>query len=196
MWRLSGDFWDNWPALLHMFDLLNSWSPFIGNGVWPDGDMLPIGHVGMRHHIAGPDRQSHFTWPEHYTLMTLWCIARSPLMIGADLVSSSEQSLAFLKNKEVLEVNQHSAHNRQVSRTEHDAVWLADEPGGKAQYIALFNLTNARRKVSFHLNDEALRGHFSVRDLWAKQDLGRMQGDIAAELDAHGAALYRLTPAQ
>ena len=194
MWRISGDFWDNWPALLHTFDLLNAWSPFIGNGIWPDGDMLPIGHVGMRRHVVGPDRQSRFSWPEHYTLMTLWSIARSPLMIGADLVSSSAQSMAFLKNKEVLDVNQHSAHNRQVSRTKNDAVWLAEVPGSKTQYLALFNLTDVRRKVSLHLNDEALRGRFAVRDLWAHKDLGVMQIDIAAELEAHGAALYRLTP--
>jgi hypothetical protein len=64
--------------------------------------MLPIGHLSLDDRPHGPDRLSRFTWEEHKTLMTLWCIARSPLIMGGDLPSSPEKSLAFLKNSEVL----------------------------------------------------------------------------------------------
>lgn len=196
MWRLSADFWDNWPALLHMFDLVNAWSPFAGNGAWPDADMLPIGHIGMHHHLVGPDRQSNFTWPEHYTLMTLWSIARSPLMMGGDLVTSSARDLAFLKNPEVIAVDQESRNGRQVARTENEVVWLADAPDGNSKYIAVFNLTNAKRTVSFHLDNELLRGRFAVRDLWQQKDQGFVQGDLSAAIDPHGAVLLKLSPAR
>ncbi len=193
MWRLSDDFWDNWKSLAHNFDLLNAWSGWRAPDVWPDGDMLPIGHISLHGHPVGPDRMSEFTWPEHYTLMSLWSIVRSPLMIGADLVSSPQQSLAFLKNKEVLAVNQHSENNRQVRKGEHDAVWIADVPGSADKYLALFNLTTEKRKVTFHFEDEMARGEYALRDLWAHQDLGVFGDDFEAQLDPHGAGLYRIT---
>jgi len=193
LWRLSDDFWDNWALLSHSFDLLNAWSGWRATGAWPDGDMLPIGHLSLHGHPEGPDRVSNFTWPEHYTLMSLWSIARSPLMIGADLLSSPERSLAFLKNKEVLAVNQASSGNRQIRKDEYEAVWMADVPGSADRYLALFNLTNEKRTVAFHFEDEMLRGRFAVRDLWAHQDLGVFDEEFGAPLDPHGAGLYRLT---
>jgi len=111
----------------------------------------------------------------------------------ADLVSSPEQSLAFLKNKEVLAVDQHSENNRQARKGEHDAVWIADLPGGADKYLALFNLTNEKRKVAFHFEDEMPRGKFALRDLWAHREVGVFEDDFEAELDPHGAGLYRLT---
>ena len=85
MWRVSADFWDDWDALKHNFDLLNSWSPFIGEGHWPDGDMLPIGKLSLEDRPHGEERMSKFTEAEHYTLNSLVTIAKSPLMIGGDI---------------------------------------------------------------------------------------------------------------
>ena len=28
LWRISGDFWDNWGALYSQFALMNNWTPF------------------------------------------------------------------------------------------------------------------------------------------------------------------------
>ncbi|MEM9657438.1 MAG: glycoside hydrolase family 27 protein, partial [Planctomycetota bacterium] len=78
LWRVSGDLWDEWPLVKRNFELLNCRSPFIGPGHWPDADMLPIGHLSLEGRPHGPDRQSMLTWDEHVTMMTLWCIARSP----------------------------------------------------------------------------------------------------------------------
>jgi hypothetical protein len=114
LWRISADFWDNWEDLEHAFHLVNAWSSYIQPNHWPDADMLPIGHIALGGRPRGPDRMSKFTWDEHFTLLSLWCIARSPLMMGGELLSSSEKSLSFLKNKEVLSVNQNSTNNRQV----------------------------------------------------------------------------------
>jgi alpha-galactosidase len=193
MWRISADFWDNWDALRHNFDLLNAWSSWIGPGSWPDADMLPIGHISLGGRPHGPDRMSRFTWPEHYTLMSLWCIARSPLMMGGDLLTSPERSLAFLKNKEVIAVNQNSQNNRRVFQRDGSAAWIADVPGGSDRYLALFNLKDGKQTVTFVLEDEMLRGQYLVRDLWAHKDLGSFEKQFGAELEAHGAGLYRLT---
>src|SRR3546814_17991341 len=43
MWRISDDFWDQWPLLLAQFDRLANWATHRRSGAWPDADMLPLG---------------------------------------------------------------------------------------------------------------------------------------------------------
>jgi len=196
MWRISADFWDKWEDLEHNFDLLNSWSSHVGKGHWPDADMIPFGHISLQNRPHGEDRESNFTWPEHTTLMTLWCISRSPLMIGSDLLSSSEKTMSYYTNPEVLAINQRSTDNRQVLKRNNEAVWIATDPDSGDKYIALFNLANKEREISFNLELEHIRGEYAVRDLWDRTDIGNIQGTISTVLEAHGAALYKLSKIQ
>ena len=193
MWRISGDFWDNWESLEHNFDLLNAWSPFIGEGHWPDADMLPIGKISLDDRPHGKERMSEFTMPEHYTLMSLWSIAKSPLMMGGDLLTTPESTMKFLKNDEVLYVNQHSVDNRQVLKQNNQAVWVATDPKNGDKFIAIFNLDDKKRTITFNLELESLRGDFKVRDLWEKEDIGIVNGALSADLESHGAKILRLT---
>jgi alpha-galactosidase len=55
---------------------------------FPDADMLPIGVLQMG------KNKTHFTRDEQFTLMSLWSIARSPLMIGADLTKLDDFTLS------------------------------------------------------------------------------------------------------
>ncbi len=193
MWRISGDFWDNWKSLKHNFDLLNAWSPFIGEGHWPDADMLPIGRISLDDRPHGPERMSEFTEPEHYTLMTLWSIAKSPLMMGGDLLSSPESTMKFLKNDEVLYVNQHSVDNRQVIKHNDSAIWVAKDPKNGDTFLAIFNLSEKPKNLSFTLEVEGLRGKYNVRDLWEKKNLGIISGELTTDVDNHGAKIFRLS---
>src|SRR5262249_54410341 len=47
-WRMADDLWDNWTTLSTMIDLARQWYPWIGNGHWPDADMIPIGRLSKR----------------------------------------------------------------------------------------------------------------------------------------------------
>ena len=105
LWRISNDFWDNWRALYSQFARLNSWTPFRGPGHWPDADMLPLGNVRA---WQTRDNWTHFTQDEQFTLMTLWCIARSPLIMGGNMPKNDDFTLALMTNDEVLAVNQNS----------------------------------------------------------------------------------------
>jgi alpha-galactosidase len=192
LWRISADLWDEWGPLLHSFDLLNSWSSWNQPHHWPDADMIPIGHLSMNGRPHGPDRMSHLTWPEHYTLMSLWCIARSPLMWGGGPLSSSEKSISFLKNKEVLAVNQNSLNGRQIFRANNKVIWMADIPQSKDKYFALFNLADSVQKVKFEFEFEYLRDSYKIRDLWAHKELGVFENEFAQMLDPHGAGLYKM----
>ena len=83
LWRTTGDFWDDWNDLYHAFEICHEWEGIGGPGHWPDADMLPFGHLAIRATERGwGDRWTHFTQDEQITLMTLWCIFRSPLTEG------------------------------------------------------------------------------------------------------------------
>jgi alpha-galactosidase len=140
LWRVSNDFWDNWRALYEQFARLNSWTPFRGPGHWPDADMLPLGNVRA---WQTRDNWTHFTRDEQFTLMSLWCIARSPLILGGNLPKNDDFTLALLTNDEVLAVNQNSSNNRQLFSTNNTVAWVADVPGSKDKYVALFNASPA-----------------------------------------------------
>jgi alpha-galactosidase len=198
MWRISADFWDNWKSLRHNFDLLAAWSPWISPGQWPDADMIPIGKLSLDNRPHEEERMSRFTAPEKRTLMTLWSIARSPLMWGGDPLSLDDETKALLTNSEVLAVNQHSNDNRQLYlfNTEHrgqSACWVATDPSNGDRFIALFNLSDSEAPAVFNPEHEHMRGAFRVRDLWERKELGVIKGAHRVILPAHGAGLYRFS---
>jgi alpha-galactosidase len=193
MWRISGDFWDDWKKLRQNFDLIETWQPFIKTGTWPDADMLPIGRLSIGGRPHGPERNSGFTWPEHYTLLTLWSISKSPLMIGADLTSSPDSTLFFLTNPEIIQVDQKSTGNRQLFKNERDAAWLAEDPDSGGKYLALFNLTDSVRTISVDLNSILPVRKVIIRDLWQRADLGAFKGIYSTKIQPHGAAMLRIS---
>ena len=135
MWRISGDFWDGWRQLHEQFARLNNWTPFRAPGHWPDADMIPFGNI----RAWTTNGWTHFTHDEHYTLMTLWGIARSPLIFGGNLPKNDEFTLSLMTNDEVIVVNQNSANNHQLFNTNNQVAWVADVPGSKDKYLAVFN---------------------------------------------------------
>ena len=72
-------------------------------------------------------------------MITLWSIARSPLIMGGHMPDNDEFTLALMTNDEVLAVNQASSNNKQLFNTNNQVVWVADVPGSKDKYVALFN---------------------------------------------------------
>jgi alpha-galactosidase len=133
LWRISDDFWDRWSSLRDQFWRLDLWNQHRKPGAWPDADMLPLGMLSLG------ARSTRFSPDEQYTVMTLWSIARSPLMHGGDLTKTDDFTLALLTNDEVLAVNQHSSDNRQLF--DHDGLiaWTAKDSPGGATYLAVFN---------------------------------------------------------
>lgn len=135
--RISDDFWDNWPALFAQFARLENWNPHRRRGFWPDADMLPFGVLEMGR------RSTRFTPDEQMTVMTLWSIARSPLMHGGDLTKTDAFTLDLLTNDEVLAVNQHSTANRPLFNRDGLVAWTAEEPSTGDRYLAVFNTRDA-----------------------------------------------------
>jgi len=195
-WRVSDDFWDNWKALKEQFVRLNAWTPYRGPGHFPDADMLPVGKVGAGN---GKDagRTTNFTRDEQTTLMSLWAIVRSPLIIGADLTRMDPYTLALLTNSEVIAVDQDSSGNKQLFSKDGQIAWVADVPDSKDKYVALFNSNDAPAgqadaEVPLELAALGFDGECQVRDLWQKKNLGSVKGSFAPKIPWHGAGLYRI----
>lgn len=189
MWRISDDFWDEWDMLTAQFTRLENWNAHRRPGAWPDADMLPLGRLALG------DRDTRFTPDEQRTLMTLWSIARSPLIMGGDLRHLDDATLALLTNDEVLAVNQSSRDNQPHFLADGLRAWSARPEAGEGAYLALFNTTDAARSWSFPLERLGLAGRVQVRDLWARASAGQAEGLLHATVPAHGAVLLALGPA-
>ena len=200
LWRISDDMWDTWSApegktfpagLVRQFALTAKWAPHIESGHWPDADMLPLGYLGPRPGW-GEARSSRLTADESRTLMTLWSMARSPLVIGSNLTRIDPATEALYTNPEVIAVDQHSRENHELSRNGSVVVWTAAPESGGGRYLAFFNLGDAAQEVNYAWKDVGLpEGSHAVRDLWARKDVGSA-ASLKAKLAPHASVLYRV----
>lgn len=193
MWRITGDFWDNWSQLFQMFDRCEVWSPYVNEGCWPDCDMLPLGHIGIN--TLGHDkysRSTNFTKDEQITMMTLWCIFRSPMMVGAELRDNDEWTLSVMTNAEVLRLLKHSFGAKQVIRTEDTVIWTSNDEDG-SKYVAFFNTSFCSTQPEVTFMNLGLDGTYKARDLWAHKEIGIFEGRIGVNVNIHGARILKLT---
>lgn len=186
MWRISADVWDRWRDIDAQFDLLRDWAPHAGPGHWPDADMLPLGRIGTRAEVGEP-RDSLLTPDEQRTMMTLWCIARSPLMVGADLPSSGAETIELLTNPEVLAAQRSGAGAREVWREGKRVAWASAD----GTHAAVFNRGSEPVELRLAWADLGVPEPRAVRDCWARTDVAA-EPELRVKLPAHGSALYRL----
>jgi alpha-galactosidase len=193
MWRISDDFWDDWKLLKRQFDYTKEWAPEVGkNGTWPDADMLPIGRLRMPYKDKKGE-PSKFTHDEQTTMMNLWSIFRSPLIMGGDLPTLDSFTLGLLTNPEVIAVNQASSNGHQSFNDGATIIWTANAPGGSDRYLAVFNLQDGPNHVQMTWKAAGVdAAQARVRDLREHKDLGVVDRlDVA--LTPHASVLYRVS---
>ena len=142
MWRVTDDFWDYWELLKDMFDRCRQWQPYVTDGGYPDCDMLPIGMLGKG---FGEERKTGFSPDEQKTMLSLWCIFRSPLMIGAELTKLDEDTLDLLTNGELYRMARNIRSSKEIFRSDELIVWQAISDDHV--YTAIFNISETDRKL-------------------------------------------------
>ncbi len=194
MWRITDDFWDDWDALYNMFSRAEQWCTHTGAGHWPDADMLPIGPIRQDY-----DKADHtkFTKDEQITMLTLWSIFRSPLMIGGEMTGFDDFTMSLITNEEILKMHKNSRHSHQVWRKEFDGtehiLWAsASSEGGL--YIAVFNTGNNNSNININLSDVEIYNNADVLELWSGEKLSDTS-TINVKLNKHGTKAYYITPA-
>ncbi|MBQ9009993.1 MAG: glycoside hydrolase family 27 protein [Clostridia bacterium] len=146
MWRITDDFWDEWPLLLGMFERAEKWCIHAGPGHWPDADMLPVGALRQCYPEHPRGNWTQFTQAEQRTMMTLWCMMRSPLMVGGELTKNDPFTLALLTNEKLLKIETDTVAARPLFRDERSCVWCAYTGDGR-RYVAAFNLSDEPQKL-------------------------------------------------
>lgn len=194
MWRITDDFWDSWPLLYNMFERCELWQNHVTKGCYPDCDMLPLGFVGKG---FGNERETNFTKDEQLTMMTLWCLFRSPLMLGAELTKLDEWTLSLLTNREVLSLLSDAWKGEQIVRDLDHAVWVSKNRETGQTYAALFNLSEEKKEIGISIDSILPDGGRKpegtmLSEIWSGEEKTVRSGCIVWEVPAHGVKLFRV----
>lgn len=190
MWRITDDFWDNWKLLKNMFSRCELWQNHVSEGCYPDCDMLPLGKVGKG---FGAERNTNFTKDEQRTMMTLWCIFGSPLMLGAEMTKMDDWTLSLLTNRDVLALLAPARRAQQICRDDKKAIWKSVDPQTGDCVLALFNLSDEPSTVSVSLDElDINEDTLHLKELWTQDEITGICGCITTELPAHASALYHI----
>ena len=198
MWRISNDVWDLWTnpkpwpiSVSSQFPRAAAWAPYAGPGHWPDCDMLPLGHLGPVPGEGKP-RQTRLTPTEQQTMLTLWAMARSPLILGANLTQLDDATLKLLTNPDLIRIDQTASRSGQAMRSGDVIAWTADLPTGETA-LALFNTGDDQQVIdsqfsAFNLDDDTYR----ARDVWSGKNLGKLKSLADVTLEPHASILWLL----
>lgn len=191
MWRITDDFWDNWQLLYNMFERCEKWAPHNGAGHWADADMLPIGYIKQDY---SPDITTQFTKDEQVTMLTLWSIFRSPLIIGGEMTKFDDFTMSLLTNEGILKMHRNARHSHQVWRRKMNGseivLWTAADAEG-CQYAALFNIGENSADISVPLTELEIYEAKDITELWSNEAFHA--DNISAELAPHSARAYYLS---
>jgi alpha-galactosidase len=180
LWRTTGDITDNYGQMSLIGFGQNGLERFAGPGHWNDPDMLEVGNGKMR-------------TEEYRTHMSLWCLLAAPLLAGNDLTKMTPETLAILTNPEVVAVDQDPAgvQGYRVAQEGPLEVWmkpLAD--GGKA--VGLFNRGESVAAVTVYFENIGVGETATIRDLWARKDLGTFERSFTATVPRHGVVFIKV----
>lgn len=184
MWRITDDMWDDWRLLKAMFERCDVWQSHVKEGCWPDCDMLPLGTLRM----FNGGEASRLTKDEQYTLMSLWCIFRSPLIMGGEMRKNDAFTLSLLTNEVALHANQFGKAPVQLFRSANEAGWMSEDDDGST-YVALFNLSDEEKRVCADI--DGINGK-KILDIWGNADYEANGDSLSASLKPHASAFFKL----
>ena len=177
---------------------------YAGPGHWNDPDMLEIGNVitvdGITYSMTPSEERAHFT---------MWCMMAAPLILGNDLRDISEETLAILKNRELIAVDQDPLGIQGLRlRKEGDLqYWFKPLKDGDWAFCIL-NAGEKPVKVTLDWSalevDDSLSGRktdfagttYVGRDLWNSKarPISTARKNVKVTVPSHDVAVYRLTP--
>jgi alpha-galactosidase len=154
---------------------------YAGPGHWNDPDMLEVGNAGM----TDAEQRSQFS---------LWAIMAAPLILGNDLTNMSAATLATLTNPEVTAVDQDALGQQgtPISQSTTLEVWSKRLAGDRTFAVALFNRTGAAANISVTWSSLGIAGAATVRDLWARTELGSMASQYSTSVPSHAVVMLRI----
>jgi hypothetical protein len=174
----------SWADISNRFNFVAEWQPYAGPGGVNDYDSIEVGN-GSNDGLTPVERE---------TQMSLWALGASSFILGIDLTHLDATDLEkYLKNTEVLAVDQDSIAAKRVLNKDNQQVFAKTEPNGDA-IVGLFNTGEKAEAVSVPASTlglaESKRG-YSLHDLWSGETK-KASGAISAIVPSHGVVLYRV----
>jgi len=223
-WRISGDIHDDFDrfddrcpctsildcklagfhcAMSRIIDFAAPVGQKAGSGKWNDLDMLEVGNGGMN-------------FDEYVTHFSMWAILRSPLILGNDVTSMTNETLTIITNDALIAVNQDSNASpasriwkKPVSSGGDLSLWQGSL-ANNVFVIALMNTSPDTQTVDVLMKDafvdqgKAYQSQpYTMYDLWQKDDsgkwgksIGTVQGKISSvKIGSHQTKVWRAVPA-
>ncbi|MDR0581998.1 MAG: glycoside hydrolase family 27 protein [Prevotellaceae bacterium] len=207
-WRTTGDIyscfdciknhgtWTSW-GVLQILDMRNqdTLRRAAGPGHWNDMDMMEAGNEGFTHH----ENQSHFA---------LWAMLNSPLILGNDIRSMTEETRAVLTNKDIIALNQDTLGIQAFRyKTISDSIEIWAKPLTGDEWALLF-LNRSKAPVAFtfdwnaeqRITDDFFHKEivfskdktYKIKDLYAGKETGNTKKPLKANLASHQSLVLRL----
>lgn len=160
-WRIDADISADWKAIKRIIAKNRYLSAYATEGHYNDMDMLEIGRG-----LSEAEERTHFG---------MWCIQSSPLLIGCDMTTIPAKSLALLKNKELIALNQDPLALQSYIVKVEKGVYLYVKDiltlNGTTRAVAIYNPTDSNQDFLLNIEDVDLDGKVKVRDVFTQQDL-------------------------
>lgn len=158
-------------AMMDIFDKQKDLAKYAGPGHWNDPDMLEVGNGGM----SDEEYKTHFSF---------WCMLASPLIAGNDLNNMRKETLAILKNNEMIAVNQDPLGKQAFCFRDNGdyEIWIK-KLAGDEKAVCLLNRSDETKTVEVNLpvllkandsywsTDPYNQGDYNVRDLWEHKNV-------------------------
>jgi len=162
--RSGPDTHREWPNLLRTFQCWREFPQCRNRGHYYDMDMLDIGTCRC------DTVRGDFTEDEQITEFSLRVMLRSPIQISSTLEHTQGFEQSVYCNEEILAIHQDLAAWPEMILEQHEEMVFAFRrplEDGSCSY-AVFNLGESEQNVALTFPEET-----QVRDVWAKQDLGK-----------------------
>ncbi|MCL2572287.1 MAG: alpha-galactosidase [Defluviitaleaceae bacterium] len=92
-WRVSGDISPTWESMIGNYEIAADLYKYQKPGAYNDPDMLEVG-IGS---LTEEENRSHFI---------LWCMLSAPLILGLDVRTADEKTLALISDPKLIAINQ------------------------------------------------------------------------------------------
>lgn len=193
MVRVTKDIWDDPESIERSFLAWEYWQGHTRPGFWPDLDMIPFGDLQTMSPEPAPGELPEGSNPslcgrgfrrrcllgleERQTFITQRALAASPLFMGGDLVTLTDEDLRLLTDPEMLACNRRG-EGASVCYLRGDVqVWHAPDRTQLGRgWLGVFNRNPARKWEAVVLAPDRLRlpGGTRLHDVWRRRELGTL----------------------
>ncbi|MCQ2203574.1 MAG: alpha-galactosidase [Bacteroidales bacterium] len=186
-WRMSVDINCSWPSIRGIIDQSLYLSAYASPGHYNDMDMLEVGRT-----LTQEEDRTHFG---------MWCIMSSPLLIGCDMRTLSQETIDLITNPELLALNQDTLGLQAYVAKNYGNGAYALVKDVETRYsmtraVALYNSSDDAQELYLPYKEVDLQGQVKVRDLFERKDVEMPADGLSVTVPAHGTRIFKLTASQ